>query len=499
MSESFSREDVKKVAKGTGITLIGGSVGRGIFFLSQVMIARLLGVEAFGLYALGFAAIKMCEIIAKLGLNTGGLRFVSIYRDESASKVKGVLISATGISFVSGIFVGTILYFFSGFAAQEIFHKPDLAETLRLFALSIPFLAGMTVISTLLQGFHTAKYTVYTRDLIQPSAYLFLILIFYHVNLGLKGMIYAFTLSYFIAFITGFLFLRKLFPPFFKIDIKPAYEFKNLILYSVPLLFIGFLNYFISWLGTLMLGFYSTTREVGIYRAASQVPFIMPFFLTAASSLYAPLVAVLYDKGQLQRLANIYKTTTRWITYVTGPIFILILLAPKEIMMIFGKEFTETGSIVLIIVSFGQFINCVAGGAGYNLIMTGRQNIQLLVSMISVLLNVCLNIILIPRYGSIGAAIANSASIAFANITKMILVFIYFKALPFNRHSFRFASFSVISLIVLLFFNVHILSSVKFSFVIKVIEVLFIFSVFFYSTSLETEDHFLLQRIRSRF
>jgi O-antigen/teichoic acid export membrane protein len=57
MSESFSREDVKKVAKGTGITLIGGSVGRGIFFLSQVMIARLLGVEAFGLYALGFAAI----------------------------------------------------------------------------------------------------------------------------------------------------------------------------------------------------------------------------------------------------------------------------------------------------------------------------------------------------------------------------------------------------------------------------------------------------------
>jgi O-antigen/teichoic acid export membrane protein len=78
MNHNFSEEDIKKVAKGAGTSLIGSSIGRGLFFLSQVIIARILGVEAFGLYVLGFSAIKICEIIARFGLNTGGMRFVSV-------------------------------------------------------------------------------------------------------------------------------------------------------------------------------------------------------------------------------------------------------------------------------------------------------------------------------------------------------------------------------------------------------------------------------------
>jgi O-antigen/teichoic acid export membrane protein len=498
MSQSFSEEDIKKIAKGTGTTLIGSSIGKGLFFLSQVIIARLLGVEAFGLYALGFAAVKVCEIIARLGLNTGGMRFVSIYKDGNTAKLKGTLISAIGISLANGTLISLLLYFLSGFVAHKIFHKPELTETLQLFAFSIPFVAGMIVVHSLLQGSHTTKYTVYTRDFIQPITYIFLIVIFYYTDHGLQGMVYAFTLSYLIALITGLLFLRKLFPQILKIDIKPVYEFKNLFSYSAPLLFIGFLNYFLFWTDTLMLGFFSTTRDVGIYRAAFQVPFIMTFFLNAANSIYAPLAANLYHKDEMLRLSNIYRTTTRWVTYAAVPIFILILLAPKEIMTIFGKEFVGTGYIVLIIISFGQLINCIVGGAGYTLIMTGRQNIQLFISVASVFLTVVLNIILIPRYGSIGAAIANSVSISLENITKTALVLNYLKIYPFSKNLVKFFSFSTASVIVLLFLNRYLLSSAHYSFWIKSIELLTVFSIFFFLTGLEAEDRYLVQKIKSR-
>src|SRR3989304_5040762 len=130
MNSNFSEEDIKKVAKGTGTTLIGSIVGGGFNFLSQIMIARVLGVEAFGLYALGYAAVRICEIIAKLGLDTGGMRFVSIYKSENPSKLKGVLISSTGISLLSGTLIGLILYLSSGEISQKIFRKPEITETL---------------------------------------------------------------------------------------------------------------------------------------------------------------------------------------------------------------------------------------------------------------------------------------------------------------------------------------------------------------------------------
>ena len=191
MNNNFSEEDIKKVAKGAGTTLIGSFAGGGLNFLSQIMIARILGVEAFGLYALGFAAVRICEILAKLGLSTGGMRFVSIYKDMSKSKLKGVLISSTGITFLNGVLIGIILYFSSDFIAQKIFHKTNLTEALQLFALSIPFVSSMGVASSLFLGFHTTKYTVYARNFVQPVTYIFLIIFFYFNGFRLDGVIYT--------------------------------------------------------------------------------------------------------------------------------------------------------------------------------------------------------------------------------------------------------------------------------------------------------------------
>jgi O-antigen/teichoic acid export membrane protein len=108
MQENQTRVDVEKVAKGASTILVGATVGKLVFFLNQILISRALGLDVFGLYALGIAAVRAAEILARLGLNVGGMRFVSIYRNEDASKVKGVLISAAGLSMVIGVGVGLV-------------------------------------------------------------------------------------------------------------------------------------------------------------------------------------------------------------------------------------------------------------------------------------------------------------------------------------------------------------------------------------------------------
>lgn len=436
--QNFSEEDIKKVAKGTGFTLFGSSIGKGLFFLCQIILARYLGTEAFGLYSVGFAVVKICEIIARLGLNTGGMRFVSIYKDENASKLKGVLISATGISLLNGFFISFILYFFSHIIAQKVFKKPELAGTLQLFAFSIPFLGGTMVVSSLLQGFHTTKHSVYTREFIQPVINIVLVIILYYAGFGLHGVIYAFIFSNVLSLAAGIFYFKKLFPGFIKREIKPAYELKSLISYSVPLLFVGFLTYIVSWIDTIMLGSFGSAKDVGLYRAASQIPFILTLFLTAANSIYAPLAADLFQKGEMRRLSNILKATTRWVSYTVIPIFIFIVFSADDVMMLFGKEYTGVSSIVLIILAFGQLVNCITGGVGFTLTMTGKQNIALLYSIALILLNIVLNIILIFKYGVVGVAIATAIAVTSINIARAVAVYMIFKIHPFSRELIRY-------------------------------------------------------------
>lgn len=494
--QNFSQEDIKKIAKGTGVTLTGSSVGRGIFFLSQIIIARFLGVEVFGLYALGFATVKICEIIARLGLNTGGMRFVSIYKDEDTSRLKGTLISATVLSLLFGLLIGIALFFLATLIAQNIYHKPELAHALQLFAISIPFLSGMAVVSSLLQGFHTTKYTIYTREIIQPFANIIFILAFYYTGFGLHGVIGAFIFSHLFAVVAGIYFIRKTFPEFVKKDIKPVYELKNLISYSAPLLFVGFLQYLLSWTDTLMLGFLSTTREVGIYRAAAQVPFIMTVFLMATNSIYAPLAADLYKKGELERLSNIFKISTRWVSYASIPMFIFLALSAKEILSFFGKGYVETGSVVLIVLSFGQLVNCITGGVGYTLTMTGKQKIELFNSLALVGLDIVLNLFLIPKYGAMGAAISTGISVIIINIVRFVEVFFLYKMIPFSLKTAKIIVPAVISALIFWFVRIDFHPNIKILILFSSITTIFVFSL--YIMKISEEDMFVINRFKSK-
>lgn len=433
MDANTLQNDVKKVAVGAGVSLFGGLSGKGFFFVSQILIARFLGVEEFGLYTLGYAVIRICDIIARLGLNLGGMRFVSIYKTDSPAKLKGALIAAFLISLLNAVIISIVLYLFSEKIAFWIFNKPEMKDSLKLFSYSLPFVAALTVLSSLLQGFHTMKYPVYTRDIFQPGANIVLIILFYYMNFKLSGVIYAFILSNVLSGLLALYYLGYLFPGIKEKTIKPVYEISNLISYSCPLLFVGVMQYLLSWTDTLMLGMLGSGQDVGIYRAAYQVPFVMAVFLRAANSIYAPVAADLYQKGEIERLSFILKATTRWVTYAIIPLFFLLVLLPKEIMLLFGKDYVESGYLVLIVLGFGQAVNCITGGVGYTLTMTGKQKIELINSIGLVLLSIILNWQLIPKFGALGAAIASATAMILINFIRVIEVYYIYNILSYSK------------------------------------------------------------------
>jgi len=496
MDHNFSEEDVKKVAKGAATTLLGSGFGKGLFFVLQIVLARLLGVEEFGLYTLGFAVVKIGEIISRMGLNMGGMRFVSIYKDDDLPKLKGTLISCLIIPFINATLIGGVLYFSSELLCTTVFHRPDFVWPLKLFAFSLPFVTGLDLVAQLLQGFHTTKYTVLSRDIVQPVLNILLVIIFYLLNYKLSGVIAAFAISSFLAFLYGCFCIKKLFPGFTTRNLKPSFELKNLLAYSLPLLFVGFLNYLLLWKDVLMLGYLSTTTDVGIYRAASQVPYLMTIFLVAVNSLYAPVAANLFRQGEMQRLGSILKTTTRWATFATIPVFFFLLLAAKDIMTIFGEGYVKSGYLVLIILAFGQLINCITGGVGFTLTMTGRQKLELLNSLALVSISIALNFWLIPRWGVFGAAIASSFSVSLINVIRVFQVYFIYHTSSFSKNTIYILAPVTLCCVVAIFYNYDF--PLFISLIIKLLLVSTIFSLSFYKMKISSEDKYIYDIFRQK-
>jgi len=492
--------DIKKVAKGAGISFIGSVAGRGLWLVCQIIIARTIGPEVFGLYILGLVVTKIAGELSRLGLQGGALRFVSIHRRVEPGKVKGTIISATLISFIVGTFMGCIVYVFAGNISENIFHNPALTDIIKAFTICIPFLSTMMVIAKVSQGFHTTKYSVTIVHIIQPSANILCVVIFILLGFGISGIVYAYIISHVFALFLGLFFVNRQFPGIRDKTLKPVYETKKLLKYSTPLLVSGLLIFLISWIDVLMLGIIKSSVEVGIYRAASQIPLLLVMILNASGSIYAPAIAELHHNNQTKRLEKLLKTSTYWVFLLSLPAALILFFSARDILAIFGSAYVGVGASIMIVLTIAQSVNCITGGVSHNLTMTGKQNIELINNIAMVVINIILNYFLISTYGAIGAAIATGISIGTVNLIRLLEVYIIYKIHPYNKSYISGIICGLISIIILHLLDVYIPDrSYMISFISNVLVVVLVFVIPFVIMKPSDEDKLLFVTIGNKF
>lgn len=493
------KNDIQKLAKGTGISFLGSIVGRGLLFFTQVAIVRLFGPEVFGLYILGLALVKFVEVASRFGLDTGSMKFVSIYHRDDPARTRGTILSAVGMSFLIGMVMGVFLYLSANFFAEVLFHKAEIKNIIRTFAFCIPFVSSSFVAASATQGFHTTKYAAYIKDIIQPTTNFLLVLVFSFTSLKLMGVVYAFIISYFLTFILSLFFLRKIYLDSTTKKIRAIFEVKDLLRYSTPLVFHSFLMYLFIWTDILMLGYFSTSIEIGIYRAASLVPMLISLMPMACDSIYAPVIADLFNKGKIERFAKALKTATRWGFLITLPALIIIVFSSDIIMAIFGSEFIKKGSPILITLAIAEFVGYAAGGVGTTLVMTGRQKLELLNSIVMVIINIMLNYFFIPKFGGLGAAIATGISFLTMELLRLFEVYFIYRVHPYNKGFVPVLSSGAISIAILYLLNhINILSD-YFLFPLGILATITTFLIIFYLSTKTEEDRYILYTMKAKF
>lgn len=490
-SDANIKRLTKKIAKGGGIVFFGSIFHKALTFLLQVLLGNFLGPATYGLYSLGSNIIEVSGQASMLGLSNGVVRFIPVYKGEkSQGKIKGALISTIGLSVALAVIVSVVLFILSELMAEVIFHEPGLSGAIKAFSISLPFYVFMFVSSSCVRGFQRMEY--YTGiTLTQPVVNIVVVAITFFFGLRLYGAIFGFIISAILSAALGFYLLKKNFPLFLS-KLKPTFEVKKLLRFSLPVYFVGFSRLLLSRTDIFMLGYFMGTENVGVYRAAIILGALVDFALVSFSTAFAPMISDLYSQNKLVELEVLFKTVTRWVFLFSLGVALFMVLFSKDLLTIFGSEFSVAW-LVLIVLALSHLISAGVGPVGFMLQMSGHQDLNLINNVVMAVLNIILNLWLIPVYGILGAALATGISLAFNNIVGSIEIKILLKFHPWDR---KYIKVLLAGLISAAFFPLLKLTNMYWFVNMICLGVIYFMS--FYFLGLSHEDKLILNALRKK-
>tara|TARA_B100001142_G_scaffold251107_1_gene251330 strand:- start:212 stop:772 length:561 start_codon:yes stop_codon:yes gene_type:complete len=170
-----------------------------------------------------------------------------------------------------------------------------------------------------------------------------------------------------------------------------------------------------------MLGAMTTAENVGVYHTAFKLSMFAAVALMSINSIASPKFAEMFGKNDIEGLKKVVHQSTKMIFWTSVPLVTIFFIFPEFFLGLFGEEF-KIGVTAFIFLSCGRLISSFSGSVGNILQMTGNQNIYASILLIGAVLNIVLNLILIPLYGINGAALASMSSLIVWNLSMVFVV-----------------------------------------------------------------------------
>ena len=417
-SRVINDEHLKEVASGSFLALSFKVLGIISGYLATLVISNYYGAEVTGVFNLAFVIINMALLVSMLGFQTAIIRFTNELKEREQSKdiLKKMIIISLSLSAV--IAIG--LEYFSKTISVNLFQEPLLEDYIRLMAVTLPALAIFTILVEYTRALRNIMFSEMLRNSIN---FLFLAtIVLFTLWAGARAVAPADAnvLATFLACLAAIIFFIKKLGGFS--DMQPCgLKLSSIVRISMPMLFTASMFTLMGSIDRLMLGFFRSSAEVGIYSVALKVSNVVNVLLVAINSIIAPKFAQLFWRNDWDSLENVIRFSTRLIFYSTLPCISVFVFFPSEVLSLFGEDFSS-GSTVLLILASGQVVNCLAGSVGYFLDLTGNQKIFRNIVAASTVLNIFLNVFLIPKFGIEGAAIATALSTMAWNILALLYI-----------------------------------------------------------------------------
>ncbi|PIY97331.1 MAG: hypothetical protein COY66_00335 [Candidatus Kerfeldbacteria bacterium CG_4_10_14_0_8_um_filter_42_10] len=385
---------VKKITKNTFWLAISSITSKLIGFGIVVLVARNLLSEGFGQYSFALSFGIIINVIADFGLSTLTNRDLARDRNQTKHYIENIIVIKTVLTAVAFALLVIIL---------EFIDKP-------LYVKVIVFLASLYVV---IESYNTFFYAVFRANekmqfetisrILERGLILGLIALFFNLGYGIFFVFVAYIVGELISMLVTAIIVYKKFCHFtFRIDLPQWKKFLK------PSLFFALTNVFIIVyfkIDVLMLSIMKNDRITGLYSSAYDLLFAFIFIPTIMNAVVFPRISFL-ARNFFDKFKILIQLLLKYFLIIAFPLSIgLYFTAPFLMKLIYGSDFLEAiplfqlMSIVMVFV-FLNFIN------GSYLNALDKQHISTIIAGICMVLNIAINLVLIPILAAKGAAIA---------------------------------------------------------------------------------------------
>jgi len=400
---------LKILMRGAVFVFAGLVISKILGYAYRLIIAR-LGASEYGQFSIGLAIVSIITTLCLFGFPQMLIRYVAYYKSrQELDKLNETISFSLKFTFLISVVLAGILFLLSDWIALKVFHSPGLNTVIKILAISIPFDVVRNNIWGAIKALQKIEYEVYSRHLAENITKVALTVIFLYAGLRLFGAAAAFFGAIFVSFIFSAYFMHKILPIDFN---APRTGIRReLLTYSAPLLLNNAIIPVLAWADTLMLGYFKSAFDVGIYNAAVPTAQLMYFFPSMLLPLFMPVLTGLYAKQDSSMLATIYSTITKWIFMVNLALLAVITALSKQFLgFLFGSEYVS-GATALLLLAIGYFVYHLSLTCNALLLTVKRPKLTFFVFLAGSAINIPLNLLLIPSYGLFGAALATSTSL----------------------------------------------------------------------------------------
>lgn len=391
-----------------------------LHFLLRVLLGKELGAYGLGLYTLVFTVYIFGTQFAGFGIGNALTKYIAENNGDN-KRVNDFVSSGLAGSFIIGSMIGAILYLFSNEIGIGIFHNFELDSLLKSTAICFPFIALQKTVLGTFNGLRKMNYFAFL-NIIQNILVVFVsIIMVISLKMGINGAVLGFVVP---TIFTGLLSLVLIkdyikLPRFFNATLR---ELSIFGFYIVIANSIGTIN---TQIDSLMIGYYMNGVDVGYYSVATILIQGIILLPSAVQQATTPAIAEYHGKKDYESIIKLMKNVMQKTFLITLFLSGLLVFFGKLIISNFFTDEFLPAYIPIIILVIGYSIQAPFISIGGWLASIGKVKIIFKISALGALINTILNIIFIPKFGIIGAAIATSLSLIISAVIELRFLNMY--------------------------------------------------------------------------
>jgi O-antigen/teichoic acid export membrane protein len=405
--------EMAKVSAKGGFHLLWGLVlSTVISAVGTIFIARLLGADNMGLYAIALAAPNLIATFRDWGVSTAMIKYSAEYNSaNNVAKVKSVFVSGLVFEIIVGLALSVLSLVLSQFLA-DFYGRPAIVQLIQiasLFILTGALVNTATAAFTGLEKMHLNSVMWIVQSIVKTALIIALVVL----GLGTLGAVIGFSIGVLLAGLVGVLFMYTMYrslPKSTDGKLELTNTIKTMLKYGLPVSIGAILTGFLTQFYGFIMAFLVTDNSlIGNYAVAVNFVVLITFFATPVTTMLFPAFSKLDAQKDKETLKSVFQYSVKYAALIVMPVTTLVMaLAQPAIVTIFEDKYVQAPlylallSVIYLFSALGSLsVSNIINGQGYT-----KYNLKL--NLLTVVIGFPLSFALVSQFGIIGLIVTTT-------------------------------------------------------------------------------------------